>query len=869
MLRVSAFVPIFLALLFDAPLSATEGKAPSYEQIRPILKELCFHCHGESGRLEGKLDVRMARLIHQGGESGQLVVAGKPKESLLLQRIVDGEMPPEEVETRPTKSQVEQIRQWIQAGAKTASPEPMDIDPSEYITQEERSFWAFQPVRRPALPRVKLATQADSPIDYFLLAKLEKANLKFAPLASRRTLLRRAYSDIIGLPPTPEQVQAFLSNQRPDAYERLVDQLLHSPGYGERWGRHWLDVAGYADSEGASDQDPLRADAYKYRDYVIDAFNQGKPFDTFIREQLAGDELIGRKLENLTEQEREWLIATGFLRMAPDGTSVSNTIETRNENISKSMEIVSTSLLGLTVGCAQCHDHRYDPISQRDYYRFRAIFEPAFDMQQWRVPSRRRVSLYTDADRKRAAEVEAEAKKLDAARSVKQQAFIEAVFQRELAKLPSELREEVKLARNTKTAKRTPRQAQLLRQHPSVNVSAGSLYLYDAKAAETLKSMSAKAKKLRETKPKEEFVRALTEKPGRVPKSFVFFRGSPQQPRDEVTPNEISVLARDAWDVSASAKGSTTSGRRTAYAKWLTSGRHATVSRVLVNRIWLNHFGRGLVQTPGDFGRLGTSPTHPDLLDWLADEFVRSGWNVRHIQRLILISHAYRQDGNAENEAARQVDMNNRWYWKKPHRRLDAESLRDATLVVSGTLNRRQFGPAIPVMADRVGQFVIGIENLNAGRPGAVIAMKGEDFRRSVYVQVRRSRPLGILETFDAPRMDPNCTVRTSSTVAPQALHLMNSPFVHQHARTFADRLLAAESEDEGKRLELGWMIAYSRSPSREEAAAAKDFLRDQEVNFSKIYRKGENKDGKAAERMALTSLCHALLSSNEFIYID
>jgi mono/diheme cytochrome c family protein len=841
--------------------SAVAEELTFERDVRPILKTHCFQCHGEGGKLEGGLDLRLRRLMATGGDSGAAIEAGKPNESYLLDRLKLGEMPPEDVKHRPTPAEIATIERWIAAGAKTARPEPENID-GVYITEEERSFWAFLPVRRVAPPPVNDKPRVRTPIDRFVVARLEAAGLSLSPEADKQTLLRRAYFDLVGLPPSPAEAEAFLADDAPDAFERLIDRLLESPHYGERWGRHWLDVAGYADSEGYTDVDPVRTDAFRYRDYVIRAFNADKPLDEFLREQLAGDELVGPPYKNLSPEQIDMLIATGFLRMAADGTAQKDVEQNvaRNETVAHTMEIVSTSLLGLTVACAQCHDHRYDPIPQQDYYRLRAVFDPALDWQNWRTPPQRRLSLYTDEDRRRAKEFEAEAVAIEAERTKKQAEFVEQVFERELAKLPEEIRETVREARDTPVKERSPEQAKLLKAHPSVNVSAGSLRLYDSKLAAELQKYTDRAKAVRDTKPVEEFVRALTETSGAaLPESFVFLRGDHEQRGKPVEPGELTVLSsHEPCEIPLNDGELATTGRRLAYARWLTSGRHPLTARVLVNRVWLNHFGRGIVATPGDFGVLGARPTHPELLDWLADELVRGGWSLKRMHKLIMTSSVYRQT-SARRPECEAVDADAALLWRMPVRRIEAETLRDTVLAISGKLNREQFGPPVPVMADEVGQFVLGIENLNAGRPGPVIPLGDEEFRRSIYAQSRRSRPLGVLDTFDLPAMTPNCTVRSSSTVAPQSLLLMNSPFIAARAGDFAARVIREAGDEPEAQIELAWRLAYARAPSERELDSAREFLQRQRAHFA----------SPDATQEGLAVLCQALLSSNELLYVD
>ncbi|MEQ9411218.1 MAG: PSD1 and planctomycete cytochrome C domain-containing protein [Fuerstiella sp.] len=869
--------PLYSACVLTAALtaSATAADPPRFEtHVRQILKTHCWHCHGEEEEPEASLDLRLVRLMMAGGDSGTAIVPGKPEDSLLYQRLHDGEMPPDESKLL-SADELAVIRDWIADGAHTVRPEPESAEDAPFITEEERAHWSFQPIVRPAVPEVSNTDLLNNPVDAFLLATLEEKGFAFSPRAAPHTLVRRLYLDLHGLPPTPDDVRNFQANPDQSAWQQLVTDLLDSDRYGERWARHWLDVAGYADSEGYNDADAERPHAWRYRDYVIRSFNQDKPFDRFIHEQLAGDEMITSPRDNLSKQDTELLAATGFLRMAPDGTggAVDDANVARNETIADTIKIVSSSLMAMTVGCAQCHDHRYDPVSHEDYFRFRAIFEPAFDWQKWRSPRQRLVSLYTDADRAAAAKIEAEAKQIDAERAKKQQQFIQDTFEKQLAKLPADLHDAAREAHQTDAKKRTEEQQALFRKHPNLNVTAGSLYLYDKKAADELADMADQAKKLRATKPKEEFVRALTEVPGRVPATHLFHRGDHEQPKQELSPGGLSVVSANCElnEIPVNADGMETTGRRLAFAKRLTSGNHPLTARALVNRVWLQHFGRGLVTTPGDFGVLGQKPSHPELLDWLAAEFMDSGWSLKHLHRLILTSNAWQQQ--LRNDAAlQQADPDNEWYGGARLRRLDAEVVRDSMLALSGRLNDKAFGPPVPVMADRVGRFVIGKENLNAGRPGAVIDMKGEQFRRSIYVQVRRSRPLSVLDTFDQPIMSPNCDMRRPSTSSTQSLLMLNSDLLVDFSRFLADRLEREAGADALPRIELAWQLVFSRPPEHSEKETAARFLQDQAAIFSEqpAYQPDAKKPAeRTAQQEALALMCQMLLGSNEFLYTD
>ena len=857
-----------LAALLACTSSLLAAGVLSYEKdVRPILKAHCFHCHGEEEELGGGLDLRLKHFMLTGGDSGPAIVESQPDQSLLVDYLTTGLMPPEDIAVRPTEKEIATIVNWIAGGATIAGVEPVTIDRGFYITEQERQFWSFKPVIRPVLPTVINSQLARNPIDLFLLDKLEKAELTFSSEAEREVLIRRAYLDLTGLPPSPQAVKSFVANDDPAAYENLIDQLLALPQYGERWGRHWLDAAGYADSEGQADADVERPWAYFYRDYVVKSFNQNKPYDQFIQEQLAGDELISSQVADMTLEQVETLAGTGYLRMVADGTgSGAGDDEGRNAVVSDTLKMVTSSLTGLTVGCAQCHNHRYDPISQRDYYRIRAIFEPALNWKSWKAPQNRQISLYTQADREAKASTEAKIKEIEAERVKKQQEYIDATFEKEIAKLPEDVRQLVRDAHTVAEKDRTEEQKALIKKYPSTVVTPGNLYLFDRPASDDLKTFTERQTKLREALKPEEFLRALTEPVTEPPVTHVFSRGNFDSPLDSVGPGELSVLSGLAANkIPLNEESLTTTGRRLAFAKLLTSGEHPLVARVMVNRIWSHHFGVGIVDTPGDFGFLGSRPSHPDLLDWLADEFIQNHWDIKHINRLIMTSMAYRQT-STRNDKGNEADRQKRLLWSMPVRRMEAEVVRDAVLAVSGMLDYQMAGKPIPVMADRTGQWVIGKENLNAGRPGPVIEMEGQQYRRSLYVQVRRSRPLAVLEPFDLPELAPNCTKRPSSTVPTQSLELLNSDFVTAQARFFAVRL-TNQSQDIETQVAEGWRLAFSKEISAPEKADAIEFVTRMQVLLSKEYEAKQLNDDPIIDAVGL--YCQALLSSNQFLYIE
>ena len=860
--------------------------------VRPILKAHCFHCHGEDGSAKGGLDVRLRKLLLKGGKHGPAIAPGQAKKSLFYTKIRDGEMPKEQ--SKLPVAEIETIRVWIEQGAETARPEP--DSPDEWITDEERRFWAFQPIKNPPLPG-----GTANPIDAFLLRRLSADGLGFSPKAGKRTLIRRATFDLIGLPPTPEEIAEFLADETPQAYDQLIERLLASPNYGERWGRHWLDVAGYADSEGYTESDAERGWAWRYRDYVVRALNDDMPWDRFIREQLAGDEMVPPPYTGLELEQVDKLTATGFLRMAPDGTgSGANNAAAQNQVMAETLKIVSTSLMGMTVGCAQCHDHRYDPILQSDYYKLRAVFEPALGPANWRTPQSRQISLFTEAERKQCADIEVEAKKLDAKRQAKVDFFIERTLGWKLRKAPEELREPLRIAYKTPTSKRTDEHKALLDNHPSVRqISPGSLYLYDREFNDEIAKLNAERKKLadnaealqkldeqiqyfrdsltkavldamakkaadvRATKPKEPFIRALTEQTDKVPVTHLFFRGDHSQPKAAMKPADLSVVALNKNPIPENDAGRPSTGRRLALAKRLTDGTHPLTGRVLVNRFWLHHFGRGLVDTPGDFGKLGEAPSHPELLDWLASDFMKHDWRLKRLHRLIMTSQAYRQSSRRLAKLD-ELDPDNRLLGRMSVRRLEAETLRDSILFVSGQWNPHMFGKPVPVKEDEVGQIVVGVStNDSSNRPtGKTISLGAAGNRRSLYVQLRRSKVLSFVDMFDAPPMEPNCTKRTISTVAPQALMLMNNSFVINESRSMAGQLQHIAKDNLDSQIGLAWETTLGQAPTPGELAQSIAFIQKQAALF-------EAQKERQPDLAALANYCQALLSSNAFIYVD
>lgn len=867
--------PLLFLLSIAMAAHGSEAVVTFERDVRPILKAHCTHCHGEEEKPKGGVDLRLRRFMDKLLEGGaQLVVPGQPEKSELVSIIRRGEMP-KKGQKMPAE-ELALIERWISQGAKTLKPEPLVLAPGPIISEEDRGYWAFQPVKRPTVPVDTNAELIRTPVDAFLWKSMSAKGLHFAPDADRRTLIRRVTLDLTGLLPTPEEVEAFVADSSPLAYENLVERLLGSKAYGERWARHWLDVVGYADSNGYSENDSVRPQAWRFRDYVIRAINEDKPWDQFIQEQIAGDELAGATHADtqaavLDPHKRDQLTATAFLRMAPDGTGdgVDDPKLAKNQVIAEQMKIMTSSLMGLTVACAQCHDHRYDPITQVDYYRLRAIFDPAYQWEAWRAPSQRLYSLYTPEERAKSAEIEKQAAAIQAEATAMSKKFLDEIFEVEILKLPEAEREPYRQARATPKDKQTPEQKALIKKYPSA-LALYSLDLYDKKKQDLVDAKVAEANKLRATKPPEGFVMALTEVKGQVPVSKLFNRGDHDQPKQVVAPGELGILATpDVEPFKPVAMSTGSSGRRLAYAQWLTSGKHPLVSRVLVNRFWLNHMGRGIVNTPGDFGKQGELPTHPELLDWLADEFVKGGWKLKPLQRLIVLSTAYRQ--SSVNELSLRNDPENKLYARFKVRRMDAETLRDSILEATGTLVQASFGPPSGIGRDPSGRVVVGIDK------GTITTNKVEsggqdDFRRSIYVQVRRSRPVTVLDTFDAPTMVPNCEMRAQTTVAPQSLLLMNDTFILDSARRLADRLQAEAPDDRAAQVQHAWRLLYAKPATEADVARSLAYLDEQTKALAQYHHdiqhaKDAPKPNPPQEAMA--SLCQVLCSSNRFLYIE
>ena len=845
--------------------------------IEPLLLLRCAVCHGLRTQ-EGGLDLRTRTGLLKGGKSGPAIVLGKPAESLLLKRIHAGEMPPNRLlieagVKRMGEAEIALLTRWIELGAPEVTLQEdvatTQLDP--LVNDEDRQFWSFQQLSQVAVPENKNGDQGINPIDNFVLKQLQEHKLTFSPAADRLTLMRRAYFDLTGLPPEADDVQQFLHDQDPLAYEKMIDRLLASPRYGERWGRFWLDLAGYADSEGKRSADPLRPFAYRYRDYIIRAFNNDKPYDRMLLEQLAGDELADyENAKIITPELEDNLIATGFLRMAPDGTGsdIVNFVPERMEVVADEIDIFGSTVMGLSLKCARCHSHKYDPIPQRDYYRLWAIFKGAYDVHDWLKPAfvpgqtkvkkpGRVLEIASTQTRERVAEhnqrldqkIEEQNKPLQTLTRELQKQHLAA----QLKQLPEAIRTDIRAAVQLGKDDRSEVQQYLVDKFGK-QLTLTEKQLQQNKNYKSLEAKVAPAvKALTEQKRPVPAIRALWDRGDPSP-TYIYRRGDYQQTGRLVGPGVPSVLTdgKTAFPVTPPWPGSKKTGRRLALAKWLVNPEHPLTARVMVNRIWKHHFGEGIVRSLDNFGELGTRPTHPQLLDWLAGQFIEHDWSIKQMHRLMMTSRAYRQDSQVSEQLV-QLDPENRWLSRMPLRRLDAEEVRDTLIHLGGKLNESHFGQPDPV---------------NVAKDGLVTAIAQQGaWRRSIYLRQRRKEMPTMLETFDLPQMNPACQDRPTSTVAQQALYLMNNATIRQLSASFATRVLE-EATDMEEQIQWIYQTALSRPATAQELKLGLSTLSQLQEHWG-AHLKSQQKSTLDAQQMALKTYCHTLMNSAAFLYVD
>ncbi len=774
-----------LASLLAAQEPAAPAKVDYFADVRPILTVHCYRCHSaDAAKGKLRLDLREAAL--KGGSSGEAIVRGRSAESLLV-RLVSSKDPEERMPSKApalSAAEIEILRRWIDQGADW--PDPTAV-----------THWAFKPPVRPSVPAVKNASWVRTPVDAFVAREHEARGLSPAPEAPRRVLARRLALDLTGLPPTPEEVEAFEADPSADAVERLVDRLLASSAYGERWGRHWLDLARFGETSGY-EANALRTAAWRYRDYVVRSFNEDRPYDRFLREQLAGDELSPLSDENL--------VATGFLAHGRLDNNQEDRAIQRNDHLVDITNAVANVVFGMQFGCAQCHDHKWDPITHEDYYRFLGFFvrgqvNPLLleAPEEWKAyekavpkelqPAKDLLKLLQDGVRARLREEAAKTLPPGA----KEPAFSKEQIEKAAAEDDRRLWKELEMKIQA-LEKRMPEKPQTWGFY-SPATSPHKVGLLEIKG---FYPMKYEPDKLRQAKAR------------------LLRRGDPHQASAELAPGWPAVFGPTSEEAST----------RVALAEWLVSPASPLTARVWVNFVWQQHFGRGIVPTPADFGLRGARPSHPELLDWLATEFARGQWSTKRLHRLIVLSSTYRQ-ASRPDAANAGIDSENRYLWRWTPRRLESEAIRDSILAASGELDRTMGGPSLD-------------ESPRKPKEGEPPRTPPSPFRRSLYYAQKRHELPETQELFDGPGANETCARRYVSTVSLQSLYLMNSPFVFERAKALARR---AGSPEKAFPLALGRPAA----PSELEAARAVA-------------------DG--SER-GLVLLCHALLNSNEFAYVD
>jgi hypothetical protein len=824
-------------------VNSVQAQVDFKRDVQPILEARCTVCHGSQTQMSDfRLDRRRDAL--KGGLSGKpAIVPGKSDESPLV-RYVSGldpkiVMPPNG--ERLTSEQIGLLRAWIDQGA--IWPEISQGDAAG--SQTSTVHWSFQPVQSPRVPGVKGSAWVRTPIDNFVLAKLEEKGWTPSPPAEPRSLLRRVYLDLTGLPPAPAEQESFVSHPTMEALDKIIDNLLSRSSYGERWGRHWLDLVRYAETNGY-ERDAVKPHVWRYRDYVIRAFNNDKPYDRFILEQLAGDEL--------PEVNAETLVATGYNRLGPWDDEPADRQQDRFDQLDDIVSTTSQVFLGLTLGCARCHNHKFDPLTMEDYYGMVAIFSGLERPKDGRIELDLPIGTpqEIEKERERNRPIEAFRKQIEELQASFRYEFLKAGR----SKLPNEAVE----ALLVEPGKRTEVQMVYAQAYAQA---------FDQEIApalpEDLKLKTAafeqRIEEIRKAKPDLPRGYFMDETGPTPPPTHVLKRGQAAQPGPEVSPRVPAVLVEQQPAFPA---GKRTSLRRLTLARWLASADNPLTARVIVNRVWQFHFGEGLVRTPSDFGRMGEKPSHPELLDWLANWFVKQGWSIKKLHRLIMTSNTYRMNSRANSECAGK-DPEDRLLWRMPVRRLDVETIRDSMLSVSGQLNRKAYGPSIyPQMPETVLQAHHDREK--AWKPYE----EEEASRRTIYVHIKRSMIVPLLEVLDFCDTSRSSANRLVTNIAPQALTLFNGADVNRQARYFARRLVNEVGTDSGKQVERAYLLALCRRPTPTEQVALQQFLQSETENA--LREAAESRETSSLENAhleALEQMCRAIFNLNEFVYVD
>ena len=733
------------------------------------------------------------------------------------------------------------------------------------FTDAQRSFWSLQPVKKPAVPAVK-SGQVTNPVDAFVLAKLEQNNIQPNKPADKITLLRRVTIDLTGLLPTTDEIQAFVSDNSPAAYEKVIDRLLASPAYGERWGRHWLDVARYADSNGYK-ADETRPEMWRYRDYVIQSFNDDKPYDRFVREQIAGDEIY--------PGNPDALVGMGFNRNWIDETNAAGLVIRRQETLDEITNVTGAAFLGMTFACARCHDHKYDPIPQKDYYRLQAFFANT-SFGDGPIPLKDPEARRQYDEQKALWE-----SKTKAIRDEMNQ-IVEPLRKTKLEGGIKTFEDDVQEAIRMDASKRDAWQQMMYHTaEPRIAFSEEP----DARTLRTLKGdASTRYAELKKQLAEFDSIKPKALPRGQymidisasAPSTYVHLRGDPYSKGEEVQPGFLSILDPGNPKITAPA-GLNSTGRRTVLANWLVDPKNPLVARVMVNRIWQYHFGTGIVATPGDFGRMGSRPTHPELLDYLAATFVENGWSIKKLHKTILLSNTYRQSSDAQAKAA-EVDPDNKLMWRYGRHRLEAEAIRDSMLQVSGQLNSKMGGPGV---FPPVPEGTVSALSATAAAGGwSSEKDSAQNNRRSVYIFVRRNLRYPMLQEFDSPNTFDVWHSRRNTVTAPQALDILNNDLILEWSRDMAGRVLGAGSRtsEPWEHIDRAFRLTYGRAAAPDELKTATAFWDQQTaVMARRLAAQGDKPpmpsttlDGmEPARAAAFVDLCHMLFASNEFLYIN
>ncbi len=804
--RLSAAITLLLFLGLSWNARAAEKPVSFANEVKPLLARRCFSCHGPTTAESGLRLDEAAGATAELDSGSRAVVPGDIDHSELLVRVTSSDealrMPPE---GKPlTTEEVEILRKWIASGAKW------------------EKHWAFVPPERHAPPKVSNPAWSKNPIDAFIFARLELERLRPAPPADRRTLARRAYFDLLGLPPTVEQIDAFVNNARGDTWQQLVDTLLASPHYGERWGRHWLDLVRFAETN-SFERDGLKPNAWKYRDYVIRSFNADKPYDQFLREQLAGDEL-----DTVTN---ETMIATGYYRLGTWDDEPADPLQARYDEIDDLVSTTSQAVLGLTIGCARCHDHKIDPIPQTDYYGLVAFFADVTPYASIHERDPARFSLWdmsSAEDRSKRAELRANAEKIRQEMTSIEDAGI------------------ARMSSGDQEIGRSPDRQKLIEQKLEQFLNTSEWRLYE-ETSRKYRSINDEIKNF----PQPESALALAVCEPRPEPTRLLMRGNPYSPGDVVEPHYPELFGDPAPSIAVAAEDARSAGRRRVFAEWATSPRNLLTARVIVNRVWQHHFGRGLVRSSSNFGGLGTPPTHPELLDFLALWLIDHNWQLKPLHRLIMTSNAYQMSSQAE-ERALAMDPANDLLWRFDMRRLGAEEVRDAALATSGRLNPTMFGPGFyPKLSQEVLQ--------SQSRPGDGWGKSTpeEQARRSIYIHVKRSLLTPLLTAFDFPDVDASCEARFVTTQPGQALAMLHSEFMNEQAARLAERVAKEAGDQPLSQVAKALHIALQRPATDDEIAEGMGLLQQ-------LMEKR-----KLSPADALRYWCLLVLNLNEFSYLD